>query len=283
LNSEAKNEAEGRIQDAIEHAEKWQRWGEQNQRERDNNESRCKADLLEAERYRKEAEWKMEILKTEHDERIAALEELAEEERGATSETRQTCERTIALENGICEERLRLAQKKAKSDGDRAEDNKQRANERADVQVKYADEMLASARKECEARVKESRKWAEDRVAEVERSKKTEVDKMFSWAEERGQQMDETLRAAETRTHEKYLEATLRVDAADARSEGKRLTEELVASRHRDRLEEQRHTQLRNMASYSLHCDNMIKAAEEREKRAVSRVINQSVKAISVK
>merc|ERR1719420_1404904 len=102
---------------------------------RDTSESRCKEDMLEADRKRLQAEWQKDVLKTDHDSHIAMLEELVEKERRSAEETQRMCDQMIAQEREICAERIRLAEKKAQTDVKRANDAAADAAETAERQV----------------------------------------------------------------------------------------------------------------------------------------------------
>lgn len=280
LKSEAKAEAEDRIKEAQDHADKWQLWGEAMEAKRDKGESRCKDDKLEAGYKRHQADWQKDVLQTDHDSHIAMLEELVEKERRSAEETQRVCDEMIAQEREICAERVRLAQKKAQMDVKRANNAANEAAEAAAAQVKHAQAGLERVQKQCADRVNETRQWAEERVRKSEEMSYEELQKMHAWIRERGEQMDTTMRSAENLKHAKISEAARRVDVFDALLEGKSDMEEIVRNRARERFEEWRSDQIHSNASYSLHADKKVTLGNDREAFAVNRVLTQSIKPI---
>jgi len=280
LKSEAKSEAEERIKEAQDHADKWQRYGEAMEAKRDKTESICKEDLLEADRKRREAEWQKDVLSTDHDSHIVMLDELVEKERRSAEETQRMCDEMIAQEREICAERVRLAQKRAQADLKRANDAATEAAETADAQVKHAQAGFERTQKQCADRVKEARGWAEERVRKCEDLKWEELQKMYVWVKERGEQMDTTMRSAENLKNSKIAEASRRVDIFDGLLEGQSWSEECATNRGRERFEEFRSAQLKSNASHVLHTGQKIALAEQREAHAVNRVAVQSVNPI---
>lgn len=280
LKSEAKTEAEQRIKESRDHADKWQQHGETMEAQRDKSETRCKDDILEADRKRLQAEWQKDVLKTDHDSHIAMLEELVEKERRSAEETQRMCDQMIAQEREICAERIRLAMKKAQADEKRASNTAAEAAETAESQVKHAQAGLDRMQAQCADRVKQARAWAEERVRKCEDLKWEELQKMYAWVKERGEQMDATMRSAENLKHAKVTEAARRVDVHDTLMESQSETEDIARNRGRERFEEWRSTQLKSNASHVLHVDNKVALAETRESHAVNRVMTQSVKPI---
>lgn len=280
LKSEAKTEAEERIKDAQDHADKWQQYGEAMEAKRDKSDTHCKEDLLEADRKKVQAQWQKDVLKTDHDSHIVMLEELVEKERRSAEETERMCDQMIAQEREICAERVRLAEKKAHADVKRANNIATEAAETAGAQIKHAQAGLTRTQAQCAERVKEARDWAEDRVKKCEDLKWEELQKMYAWVKERGEQMDATMRSAENLKHAKISEAARRVDVFDALLEGQSESEEIARTRGRDRFEEWRSAQLKSNAAHVLHADKTVALAEQREAHAVTRVMTQSVKPI---
>lgn len=280
LKSEAKTEAEEKIKESEDHADKWQKWGEGMEAKRDKREAQCKDEILEADRKRLQAGWQKDVLQTDHDSHILMLEELVEKERRSNEETERMCEQMIAQEREICAERVRMAAKKAQADVKRADNVAAEAADTAAAQVKHAREGLERIQKQCNDRVQEARKTAEDRVKGCEDLKWEELQTMYVWVKERGEQMDETMRSAENLKHAKVSEAARRVDVSDALLELQATEEEIAKNRERQRFEEYRSAQLKTNAAYILHTDQKVQLAEKREAHAVNRVMTQSVKPI---
>lgn len=280
LKSEAKTEAEEKIKESEDHADKWQKWGEGMEAKRDKREAQCKDEILEADRKRLQAGWQKDVLQTDHDSHILMLEELVEKERRSNEETERMCEQMIAQEREICAERVRMAAKKAQADVKRANNVAAEAADTAASQIKHAREGLERIQKQCNDRVQEARKTAEDRVKGCEDLKWEELQTMYVWVKERGEQMDETMRSAENLKHAKVSEAARRVDVSDALLELQATEEEIAKNRERQRFEEYRSSQLKTNAAYILHTDQKVQLAEKREAHAVNRVMTQSVKPI---
>lgn len=81
LPSEAKKEVEEHIGEAHTHSGQWKEWGEKMEQDRELLESQCAETLSKAEDAVKQTEWQMEVMKTEHQERIVMLQNLIEQER----------------------------------------------------------------------------------------------------------------------------------------------------------------------------------------------------------